>query len=69
MRAIREFLQQSEEYNNWSALQLEFKIWPEIQRELAAETFLASLGKKFDKSKSIMEKYQAIICELSHHIR
>lgn len=66
---IRTLLQKSG--NNLSPLELEFIVWPEIQKELAAEDFLFGLrdvskGEKSDiKAMPLSEKYKRIIDTLS----
>ncbi len=68
-KTIRNYLQKSE--NNLSPLELEFIVWPEIKKELAAEEFLFGLGDDLSKRKngikamSLSDKYKLIIDTLS----
>ena len=56
VKKVRDYLENPpKEYNGWTPLQLEFKIWPEIQMDLAAEAFWSALNPDADK-KDFCEK-------------
>ncbi len=56
VKKVREYLADTSKkfkYNGWTPLQLEFKIWPEIQMDLAAEAFWSALNPDADKDEKI----------------
>lgn len=56
VKKVRKYLADTSKefkYNGWTPLQLEFKSWPEIQMDLAAEAFWSALNPDADKDEKI----------------